>query len=353
MERYIGIDVHARSCTVAAMGASGKRLGVDVVETRGEALIESVKKFQGHRYVCIEEGTQSEWIHELLAPHVEDLVVIVPPENRGNKSDQRDAWGLADALRTGRALTRVYKAPRAFAGLRDAVRGYQMLSKDVTRVKNRLTTVYRSRGLADTGAEIYRPEAREPWLAQLPASSRTLAELLGEELDALVPLKQQAAQAMSDEAAAHSAVRLLRTVPGLGEIRAAQLVAVVVTPYRFRTSRQFWSYSGLGVVTRSSADWERQQGKWVRVEVAKTRGLNRNRNPMLKSIFKAAATTIITRMATHPLNLDYQRLTAAGTKPNLAKLTIARRLAAICLAIWKKQEDYDPDKHARQTNART
>ena len=107
MERYIGIDVHAQSCTVAVMGPSGKRLGTEVVETKGEALLEAVRKVKGQRFVCIEEGTQSEWLYELLQPHVEDLVVIVAPETRGNKSDQRDSWKLAETARAGKADKRV------------------------------------------------------------------------------------------------------------------------------------------------------------------------------------------------------------------------------------------------------
>jgi hypothetical protein len=44
---------------------------------------------------------------------------------------------------------------------------------------------------------------------------------------------------------------------------------------------------------------------------------------------------------------DYQRLLAGGTKPNLAKLTLARKIAAIVLALWKTEEEYAPDKHRK------
>jgi transposase len=351
MERYIGIDVHAQSCTVAVMGPSGKRLGEQVVETRGEALVEALLKVKGHRYVCIEEGTQSQWLYELLAPHAEDVAVIVPPANRGQKNDRRDAWEAAETARQGKAQTRVHKAPTAMSGLRDAARGYQMVSKDVTRVKNRIKAVYRSRGQWSQNSDVYRVDRREASLAQLPPSSRQLAQLLGDELDVLLPLKRRAAELLSEEARSHPAIKLLQTAPGLGEIRAAQVVAVMVTPHRFRTSRQLWSYSGLGIVNRTSSDWVKHADKWVRRAVAQTRGLNRNRNPTLKSVFKSAATSVIARMTTHPLHHHYQRLLAAGTKPNLAKLTIARRIAAICLAMWKNQEDYDPHRSRRRSPA--
>ncbi|HXX68847.1 MAG TPA: hypothetical protein VEK07_16795, partial [Polyangiaceae bacterium] len=116
----------------------------------------------------------------------------------------------------------------------------------------------------------------------------------------------------------------------------------------FRTTRQFWSYSGLAIVTRSSSDSVRENGHWVRKPTAQTRGLNRNRQPLLKALFKGAATTVIHHLPKHPLHQDFQRMVSeAGVKPNLAKLTLARRIAAATLAIWKHQEDYDPSKQRR------
>jgi transposase len=129
------------------------------------------------------------------------------------------------------------------------------------------------------------------------------------------------------------------------------MIPIVMTPHRFRTKRQFWSYCGLGIVMRSSSDWVRSStdGKWQRAQVNKTRGLNYQHNQQLKLIFKGAATTVITKLPSEPLHADYQRLLAQGTKPNLAKLTLARRLAAITLALWKNAEVYDPGKVRKQS----
>ena len=78
MERYIGLDVHRDSCTVAVVGPSGKRLKAFVVETNGSAAVEVVRCVPGRRHICLEEGTQSAWLHELLSPHAEEVVVVVP-----------------------------------------------------------------------------------------------------------------------------------------------------------------------------------------------------------------------------------------------------------------------------------
>jgi hypothetical protein len=81
--------------------------------------------------------------------------------------------------------------------------------------------------------------------------------------------------------------------------------------------------------------------------VQRTRGLNQNFNHTLKGLFKGAATTVIGRADDEPLYRHYERLLDGGTKPNLAnlaKLTLARQIAAIALAVWRSGEAYDPKK---------
>ncbi len=237
------------------------------------------------------------------------------------------------------------------AGLRAAVRAHHLFTEDATRVKNRLRALYRSRGLGATGSDLYDPNLRKPWIIRLPEHLRSLATALGEQLDKLTEINERANKELRTEAKRHPAVRLLQTGPGIGPVRAAEIVAIVVTPERFRTARQFRKYCGLGIVTVVSSQWTRQDGKWVGKNMPLPRGLNRNHNPWLKSVFKGAAHDVITRLPDHPLNKDYQRAVAAGTKPALAELTLARRIAGAELAMWKHKEEYDPAKHCRQTQA--
>ena len=148
---------------------------------------------------------------------------------------------------------------------------------------------------------MFSPREREAWLRKLPAPSRPLAELLMQEQDGLLELRRKAEKAMLAEARRHRAWGLVKSCPGLGEIRTAQLLPIVVTPYRFKNKRSFWAYSGLGIVMRSSSDWVRtQSGEWVKAPIQQTRGLNRNSNRTLKGIFKGAATTVIGQAKDEP-----------------------------------------------------
>jgi hypothetical protein len=78
MERYIGMDVHAASCTLAVISEKGRKLKDFPVETNGQALVEAVRMIPGHKHLVFEEGLQSAWLYETLSPHVDELVVALP-----------------------------------------------------------------------------------------------------------------------------------------------------------------------------------------------------------------------------------------------------------------------------------
>ena len=274
----------------------------------------------------------------------------MPGESKGAKDDLRDAWRRAEELRTGTISTRVYKAPQHLAALRNAVRAFSFAVRDVVRAKNRLKSVFLSRGIL-AEQRIYDAKRRLKQLEKLTSPHRQLADWLGRQLDELQPLRDEAEEWLLKEAKTHPIIRTLATAPGMGPIRTAQLVAIAATPERFRTRRQFWSYCGLSIVTRSSSDWVRGKDRsWERSQVQQTRGLTRKRQPLLKAVFKGAATTVISQLPENPLHKDYQRMLEAGIKPNLAKLTLARRIAATLLSMWKHQEVYDPERHQGVTH---
>ncbi len=346
MDRYIGLDAHSSSCTVSVIGPSGRRLQSQVLETNARALISFLKTIPKPRHLCLEEGTHAGWLHEVLAPHVQEIVVAGIRKSRGPKDDKRDAFALAEGLRIGAIKTRVYKGAGEFGQLRELSRAYTMVVSDSIRVQNRIKSLYRSRGISVSGKAVYAPAAREMWLRKLPTKTRPMAEILCQELDGVQDLRKLAEKKMLTEARKHKITRLLMTCPGMGAIRVAQMLPIVVTPYRFSNKRSFWAYGGLAIVTRSSSDWAKaRDGTWVWMPVQQTRGLNRNHNHTLKQVFKGAATTVIQRTRRDdPLHQHYQQLLGGGTKPNLAKLTIARQIASITLSMWKSEEVYNPAK---------
>jgi transposase len=72
------------------------------------------------------------------------------------------------------------------------------------------------------------------------------------------------------------------------------------------------------------------------------RGLNQNHNHDMKAIFKSAATMASSREgAFHEF---YQGLLTKGMDPVMARLTLARKIAAITLVLWKKGAHFDAEQ---------
>jgi hypothetical protein len=113
------------------------------------------------------------------------------------------------------------------------------------------------------------------------------------------------------ESKKHQAWRLLGLIPGIGPIRAALLIAQIQTPHRFRTKRQLWTYSGLGLETHDSAQYRVVEGQLQRAKKpVKLRGLNQDHNHDLKDVFKGAATTASS--SSGPFHDFYEHLLAQG-----------------------------------------
>src|SRR5439155_25850842 len=135
----------------------------------------------------------------------------------------------------------------------------------------------------------------------------------------------------------------LRKIPSLGPIRSALAVALIQTPHRFRTKRQLWTYSGLGLETRDSGEYHYVQGQLRRSKKqVSIRGLNKDHNHDLKGLFKAAATRA--RVQPGPLQDFYQRSLAKGIQPTIVRRTLSRNIAATTRTLCTKGENCDAEK---------
>ena len=345
-DKYMGVDVHQAMSVIAVIDGEGKVILETMVPTEASALIRLVQSISGPLHVTFEEGTQAEWLYEVLRCFVTEVVVCDPRHNKllneGSKGDKVDARKLADLLRTG-MLRRVYHGNEGGRKLKQLMRSYETLSEDTKRTMVRIKAIFRGRGIPTPGHQVYQLIQREQWLQSLTEPGlRERVGWLYEELDHLKPLRRQAKNAMLAESRKHRAVKLLRTIPQLGPIRAALIVATIDTPHRFRTRHQLWSYSGLAVVTHMSSEYEMKDGRVVRSrKPIATRGLNRNCNRRMKEVFIGAATA---GSRTEPYRTYLQTLQQKGIRPEMARLTLSRKIAAVALTIWKKGETFDPKK---------
>jgi transposase len=340
--KYVALDVHQATTVASVREQSGRVIARSVLPTERTALVEFFAGMRGSIHVAFEEGTQAQWLHDLLTPLVDRVLVCHRRgEHRGNKADQVDADQLSRRLFTG-DLRAVYHGSTDRATLRELTRTYSNVVEDATRVMLRLKSLFRARAIATPGKRVYAMRERAEWLARLTDSgARFRAQALYAELDVLRELRPKVKTAMIAEARRDPAWKLLRTIPFLGPVRVALLLATLKTPWRFRTKRNLWSYAGLAVVTQSSADHEFVGGRPVRrPRKPLTRGLNRNHNRIVKDVFKGTAVAAIARPG--PFRDLYHALLERGMREDMARLTLARKFAALTLRLWKRGELYDP-----------
>ena len=206
-EKYIGLDVHQATISVAVMDSMGKLIMESILETKAATILEFVAGLRGTLSVTFEEGTWAAWLYDLLKPHVDELVVCNPRKNAllkdGNKSDRIDARKLADRLRLN-DLKPVYHGETGVRMLRELARSYLNLVKDQTRVMNRLKAMYRSWAIPCAGRDVYYACHRAEWLGKIrEAGVRRRAEHLYQQLDMLQHLRQQARRELLAESRQH------------------------------------------------------------------------------------------------------------------------------------------------------
>ena len=109
-----------------------------------------------------------------------------------------------------------------------------------------------------------------------------------------------------------------------------------------------WPSKRTAAPTHSSADHRYVDGQLrASKRPVSLRGLNRNHNHELKNIFKGAA--IIAATKAGPFQEFYAALVAKGIRPEMARLTLARKIAAITLIVWKKGVSFDAQYLKPQT----
>jgi len=328
---------------ISVLNAAGREVKTAILPTQPQPLIAFLEGLRGTLYLTFEEGTYAAWLYDLLVERVAKLIVCDPRRNallkEGNKTDANDARKLAELLRLG-SLHAVYHGSRTMRPLQELAHAYEALRDDTTRVMNRIKALYRGRGIDCAGRGVYTKGQRANWLERLPAgATRLRAELLHTELDQVRSLRRRARVALLAESRKHLVAARLRQIPGLGPLRVALVMAHLQTPHRFRSRKQLWTYIGLGLVQRGSSEYRMQEGRAVRRPHAlQLRGLNPNHRPELKEIFKSAALTALRQPG--PFKDYYEVRVQRGVAPAILRVTVARKLAALLLHLWKKGGHY-------------
>jgi len=215
-EKYIGMDVHQATISVAVRDPQGKLLMESILETKASTILEFLGGLRGTLFVTFEEGTWAAWLYDLLKPHVSEVLVCnprkIPLLKQGNKSDKIDARKLAERLRLN-DLKPVYHGESGVRMLRELARSYLTIVKDLTRVMSRVKAVYRSWAIPCAGRDVYYRRHRSQWLDKIQEPGvRRRAVQLYQQLDMLQQLRQQARRELLAESRKHTITAKLRQI---------------------------------------------------------------------------------------------------------------------------------------------
>lgn len=337
---YLGLDLHATTCTLGVMAADGTYHGHQQFPTSESELVPRIVAIDARvKRLALEECSLARWAARTIDPYVDEVFVCDPRENRlvsrnARKSDEADAYALCRLLRLGE-LKAVYQAVEDHrAVFKAAVQHYIDCRKQQVALKQKIKAAFRRWGvLRVEGARLYSLEGRKAYLGRVspPAIARQLRGLY-QLLDSALSAQKEAKRQMLRLGRRYSEIEEFQKVPGVGPVGAHLFDGFIQTPHRFRTKQKLWRYCGLGIRSKTSS------GKPLGYEAL---------DPTGRSELKAMSYRAWLAALRHPDNeveaFFEASLRRTGNRTH-ARLNTQRKILATLLSLWKNQSAYKPER---------
>lgn len=324
--KYIGLDAHSSSCTFCVMDEAGREIDNITLETNGRLLVEYLRSIEGKKKLTFEESELSGWLYEILSSEVDETIVSNPVASmnyKEKKTDKIDARKATKLLRGG-FLTSVYHDGSARERFRSLMSGYQDLVQEAVRLKNRYKSLFRKSGEKIAGGILYGDESFMKGLKR--SDFRFIGEQTYRLLQEMEEIRGKYLREIKVYSRKFREIKYLVSIPGIGEIQAAKIVAQVIDPGRFVNKYKFYSYCGLVRHKRTS------DGK--NYGSVKIWG-----NRTLKCVYKMAGHSALN--GDSGLKKYYDYLQSKGVSQKNAYNAVCRKIAAISLSVWRKERKYD------------
>jgi transposase len=307
MSVYVGIDVHRKRSQVAVVTENGTVALNKNVVNGSEPMLRLIGTLPAGTPVAFESAFGWGWLVNLLEDYSFDPHMVHPLQCKAIasarlKNDKVDAAILAQLLRAD-LLPEAWIAPPAVRQLRALLRHRTSLVRIGTQLRNRIHAVAADHGY-DRAASYWTGPGRG-WLAELPLPpvSRKIVDDCLAATDALAPVIDRIDAELRSHARADPRVKVLTTLPGVGQFTALVLVAEIGDITRFPNARKLASWAGLTPTVRGSDRTVRhghisKQGsawlRWVLNQAAQTA----KRSPEFSATYTAIASRRGNKIAT-------------------------------------------------------
>ncbi len=258
--RYVGLDVHKHYVMVGAVDQYQQML----LPPRKVALVELdgwVQKYLRPTDQVVLEATTNAWyVHDLLEPVVERVVVTHPPHIKLIaaalvKTDKKDTKTLAKLLAVG-MVPEVWVPPEHVRDLRALISHRRRLVSQQTQCKNRLQSVLHRHHIVPPDGKLYHPDSRDWWLKLTLSPGdklRVHQELVMlDQLDQLIDETSDELHRLSLSDPWREQLPYLIQLPGIGVMTGLVVLSAIGDISRFPSAKKLVGYAGLGASVHAS-----------------------------------------------------------------------------------------------------
>lgn len=342
-KHYIGLDVHKKSISFCVKCGDGQIVEEGKLEATPAALRQWAQQRSEPWQGALEATMFSGWIYDVLQPYASQLQMGHPAMMKAiaaskKKNDRLDARKIADMVRCD-LLPACYVAPVEIRELRRLLRYRNLVVRQAVRQKNKIAGLLMEVGASYNKRRLHGVRYFSELLAglaEVPPSVKDLLRMSRAALGMFEGTQRQLLARLRNDALLAERVRLLRSIPGVGEVTALTWALEVGEPQRFGSIGHAVSYCGLTSALRVSA--ERQQRS----------PLSKQRNVHLQTVLIEAA-KLAPRWNQQLAAVQQREL--ARSHRNRATLEVARKLVAYLLAVDKSRQPFQLRSAAAETKA--
>lgn len=334
MVHSVGLDVSQKTTTICVVDTDGNSIWRGACATDPEQIESSVRRHAGDdANVGVETGAMTPWlVHELRGRGL-NVICLDARHARAalkmqiNKTDQNDAEGLAQIVRTGWYRSVHVKSldahrARALLGARA-----QLVSM-ATRLSNHIRGILKIFGVLPGRVRGLRFDRRvEAQLAERPDLVPIVTPILEtwRQLREQIRVFDRAIQSIVKDC---PTCRLLMSVPGIGPLTVLGYVSAVEDPERFSNARAVGAHFGLTPRKYQSGEMDRS-GR-----------ISRCGDSLARTCMYEAAVVILTRVKRPSALKSWALAIARRSGAGKARVALARKLAVILHSIWRSGEPF-------------
>lgn len=336
--KFIGMDLHQRQTVFCVLDEDGLCVLRGKIDTTAEALGDLIRKFSGEEVqVAIEASTPAFWVREVLVKAGAKVEVTNPyklrliAESRA-KTDNSDAKILAELLRCKGLPRSVYVPSIEIRKLREQLAIRRSLVQIRTKVICSAKAALRRRGIRYTARAFHTAGS---W--DVPIGDTSVLGTLQAVYSQCEEERLKMERAMSETWGNDPIVLRLKSIPGVGPLVAATILAAIGEIERFSSSSQVAAYAGLVPSERSTGE-----------TITRGRITHQGRSELCGAMVQAAWAVLRTKRETAETlkRMFYKIMMKRGSQ--IAIVAVARKLLTIVYHVWKDEIIFDETKVGKQ-----